>query len=124
MPKQFASFAVNLTCGHPADNEQHVGAAIRDVLGWGAGEAIGKRLADFVTGSSPQEVGAAIDAEMRKVLAAPGGSGSGSSSSAHRRLASRERTPDAAVVPPQKGRTSGSPTPPSMQMAQPASGWV
>ena len=29
----------------------YVGAAVRDVLGWGAGEVIGKPLADFVNGS-------------------------------------------------------------------------
>ncbi|TBU25548.1 PAS domain-containing protein [Dichomitus squalens] len=50
----------------------YVGAAVRDVLGWGAGEVIGKPLADFVSGSSAQEVHMAIDVEMAKVLLASG----------------------------------------------------
>ncbi|RPD53015.1 hypothetical protein L226DRAFT_555605 [Lentinus tigrinus ALCF2SS1-7] len=52
----------------------YVGAAVRDVLGWGAGEVIGKPLADFVTGNSSQEVHMAIGVEMTKVLADAGGS--------------------------------------------------
>ena len=52
----------------------YVGAAVRDVLGWGAGEVIGKPLADFVTGNSSQEVQMAIEVEMTKVLADAGGS--------------------------------------------------
>ena len=56
----------------------YVGAAVRDVLGWGAGEVIGKPLADFVSGSSAQEVHMAIDVEMTKVLA---GSSAGNESS-------------------------------------------
>ncbi|CDO76783.1 hypothetical protein BN946_scf184978.g12 [Trametes cinnabarina] len=51
----------------------YVGAAVRDVLGWGAGEVMGKPLADFVSGVSPQEVRMAIDVEMTKVLADAGG---------------------------------------------------
>ncbi|KAI1785238.1 PAS domain-containing protein [Ganoderma leucocontextum] len=47
----------------------YVGAAVRDVLTWGAGEVIGKPLADFVNGSSVQEVHMAIQVEMAKVLA-------------------------------------------------------
>ena len=47
----------------------YVGAAVRDVLGWGAGEVIGKPLADFVNGSSVQEVHGAIQVEMARVLA-------------------------------------------------------
>ncbi|RDX42536.1 hypothetical protein OH76DRAFT_1475280 [Lentinus brumalis] len=52
----------------------NVGAAVRDVLGWGTGEVIGKSLADFVTGNSSQEVHMAIQVEMTKVLADTGGS--------------------------------------------------
>ena len=50
----------------------HAGTAVRDVLGWGVGEVLGKRLADFVVvtgGSSAADVSAAIDTEMGKVLA-------------------------------------------------------
>nr|AHB37085.1 white collar 1-like protein [Ganoderma lucidum] len=47
----------------------YIGAAVRDMLGWGAGEVIGKPLADFVHGSSVQEVHLAIQVEMAKVLA-------------------------------------------------------
>ncbi|KAI0349984.1 hypothetical protein OH77DRAFT_1507231 [Trametes cingulata] len=53
-----------------------VGAAVRDVLGWGAGEVIGKPLADFVSGSAPHEVRMAVEVEMTKVLAGAGGSDS------------------------------------------------
>ncbi|KAI0642484.1 hypothetical protein C8Q79DRAFT_871796, partial [Trametes meyenii] len=52
----------------------YAGAAVRDVLGWGAGEVIGKPLADFVSGTSAQAVRDAIDAETTKVLADAGGS--------------------------------------------------
>ena len=50
----------------------YIGAAVRDVLGWGVGEVIGKPLADFVHGSSAQEVHMAIQVEMAKVLAGVG----------------------------------------------------
>ncbi|KAH9848294.1 hypothetical protein C2E23DRAFT_938995, partial [Lenzites betulinus] len=50
----------------------YAGAAVRDVLGWGAGEVIGKPLADFVSGNSPHEVRLAVDVEMAKVLADAG----------------------------------------------------
>ncbi|KAH9911146.1 uncharacterized protein BXZ73DRAFT_93480 [Epithele typhae] len=49
-----------------------VGTAVRDVLGWGAPEMIGKRLADVVSGTSAHEVGRAIDVEMTKVVAGNG----------------------------------------------------
>ncbi|KAI0686954.1 PAS domain-containing protein [Cerioporus squamosus] len=52
----------------------YAGAAVRDVLGWGAGEVMGKPLADFVTGNSSQEVITAIEVETKKVLADAGGS--------------------------------------------------
>ncbi|KAI0630933.1 hypothetical protein C8Q77DRAFT_1062367 [Trametes polyzona] len=54
-----------------------VGAAVRDVLGWGAGEVIGKPLADFVSGTSAHEVRMAVKVEMTKVLADSGGNESG-----------------------------------------------
>ena len=52
----------------------YVGTAVRDVLGWGAGEVIGKPLAEFVSGNSPRDVQLAIEVEMTKVLADAGGS--------------------------------------------------
>ncbi|KAI0816047.1 hypothetical protein BC628DRAFT_1405938 [Trametes gibbosa] len=51
----------------------YAGAAVRDVLGWGAGEVIGKPLADFVSGQSPNAVRHAVDVEMTKILADAGG---------------------------------------------------
>ncbi|KAH9885991.1 hypothetical protein C8Q73DRAFT_288713 [Cubamyces lactineus] len=50
----------------------YAGAAVRDVLGWGAGEIIGKPLADLVSGASPQDVRTAVQVEMNKVLATAG----------------------------------------------------
>ncbi|EIW55403.1 uncharacterized protein TRAVEDRAFT_66578 [Trametes versicolor FP-101664 SS1] len=50
-----------------------VGAAVRDVLGWGAGEVIGKPIADIVSGKSAQDIRMAVDVEMAKVLADTGG---------------------------------------------------
>ncbi|KAI9069001.1 hypothetical protein FKP32DRAFT_1641492 [Trametes sanguinea] len=70
----------------------YVGAAIRDVLGWGAGEVMGKPLADFVTDLPPQEVRMAVDAEMTKVLADAGGSESAG-------LACNVHTKDRGTVP-------------------------
>ncbi|KAJ3002673.1 hypothetical protein NUW54_g5720 [Trametes sanguinea] len=70
----------------------YVGAAIRDVLGWGAGEVMGKPLADFVTDLPPQEVRMAVDAEMTKVLADAGGSESAG-------LACNVHTKDQGTVP-------------------------
>ncbi|KAI0665438.1 hypothetical protein C8Q78DRAFT_1141377 [Trametes maxima] len=70
----------------------YAGAAVRDVLGWGAGEVIGKPLADFVSGTSAQAVRDAIDAEMTKVLADSGGSESAG-------LACDVHTKDRGTVP-------------------------
>ncbi|KAI0739224.1 PAS domain-containing protein, partial [Daedaleopsis nitida] len=67
----------------------YVGAAVRDVLAWGAGEVIGKPLADFVCGaSSRHDVQAAIEAELAKVLTGAESSG----------LVCNVQTKDAATV--------------------------
>ncbi|OSC97372.1 hypothetical protein PYCCODRAFT_1481341 [Trametes coccinea BRFM310] len=70
----------------------YVGAAIRDVLGWGAGEVMGKPLADFVSGVSPQDVRMAVEVEMTKVLADAGGTESAG-------LACDVHTKDRGAVP-------------------------
>ncbi|KAI0364262.1 hypothetical protein BV20DRAFT_1125721 [Pilatotrama ljubarskyi] len=69
-----------------------VGAAVRDVLGWGAGEVIGKPLAEFVSGSPPQDVRMAVEVEMTKILADAGGSDSAG-------LACDVHTKDRGAVP-------------------------
>lgn len=95
LPKPLLAPSGSMSASHDADEdadgERHVerefwgllsahatflyaGTAVRDVLGWGAGEVIGKPLADFVSGNSAQEVQAAIEVEITKVLADAGGS--------------------------------------------------
>ncbi|KAI0760020.1 PAS domain-containing protein [Fomes fomentarius] len=90
-PSSSGSMSASHDTDEDADGERHVerefwgllsahatflyaGTAVRDVLGWGAGEVIGKPLADFVSGNSAQEVQAAIEVEITKVLADAGGS--------------------------------------------------
>ncbi|KAI8969465.1 hypothetical protein BD414DRAFT_541122 [Trametes punicea] len=70
----------------------YVGAAVRDVLGWGAGEVMGKPLADFVSGASSQDVRVAVEVEMTKVLADAGGTESAG-------LACDVHTKDRGTVP-------------------------
>ncbi|KZT00746.1 uncharacterized protein LAESUDRAFT_665406 [Laetiporus sulphureus 93-53] len=46
-----------------------VGAAVRDVLGWGAGEVIGRTLRDLIGGAAPAEAQRVVEEELARVCA-------------------------------------------------------